>query len=59
MFIIYRKEKTQTFMNKTVYLVLSILQITKVVIMYGFWYDYFKEKYGKKQSYIKWTQIAL
>ena len=46
-------------MNKTVYLVLSILQITKVVIMYGFWYDYFKEKYGKKQSYIKWTQIAL
>ena len=34
-------------MNKTLYLGLSILELNKVVI-YGFWYDYVKPKYGEK-----------
>ena len=34
-------------MNKLVYLGLSILNLTKIV-MYEFWYDYVKPKYGEK-----------
>ena len=34
-------------MNKPVYLGLSILEVSKVV-MYEFWYDYVKPKYGEK-----------
>ena len=34
-------------MNKTLYLGLSILELNKVVI-YGFWYNYVKPKYGEK-----------
>ena len=34
-------------MNKPVYLDLSILELSKMV-MYGFWYDYVKTKYGEK-----------
>ena len=34
-------------MNKSVYLGLSILELSKF-LMYGFWYDYVKPKYGKK-----------
>ena len=37
--------KTQIFMNKPVYLGLSILALSKTVI-YEFWYDYVKPKYG-------------
>ena len=33
-------------MNKTVYLVLSILDLSKTV-MHEFWYDYVKPKYGE------------
>ena len=33
-------------MNKSVYLGLSILALSKTVI-YGFWYDYLKPKYGE------------
>ena len=36
-------KKTQIFMNKRVYLGLSILE-TSQVVMYGFWYDYVKPK---------------
>ena len=32
-------------MNKPIYLGLSILEISKI-IMYEFWYDYMKKKYG-------------
>ena len=42
----YRNEKTQILMNKPVYLGLSILDLSKTV-MYEFWYDYVKPKYGK------------
>ena len=34
-------------MNKPVYLGLSILELSKI-IMYDFWYDYAKPKYGEK-----------
>ena len=33
-------------MNKPIYLRFSILDLSKIV-MYGFWYDYIKPKYGK------------
>ena len=34
-------------MNKPIYLGLSILEISKI-LMYEFWYDYMKPKYGNK-----------
>ena len=34
-------------MNKSVYLGLSILELSKI-LMYEFWYDYVKPKYGEK-----------
>ena len=34
-------------MNELVYLDLSILELSKIV-MYEFWYDYVKPKYGEK-----------
>ena len=34
-------------MNKPVYLGLSILELNKI-LMYEFWYDYVKPKYGEK-----------
>ena len=38
--------KTQIIINKPLYLGLSILDLTKTV-MYEFWYDYIKPKYGE------------
>ena len=40
-------KKTQLFINKPIYLGLSTLEISKIVI-YEFWYDYVKPKYGEK-----------
>ena len=40
-------KKTQIFMNKPVYLGLSILELSNIK-MYEFWYDYVKSKYGNK-----------
>ena len=40
-------KKTQIFINKPVYLGLSILELSKIV-MYEFWYDYVKPKYEEK-----------
>ena len=40
-------KKTQMLMNKPVYLGLSILELSKIV-MYEFCYDYVKSKYGEK-----------
>ena len=42
--------KTQTLMNKPVYLGLSILDLCKTV-MCGFWYDYVKPKYGENAKH--------
>ena len=38
--------KTQILMNKPVYFALSILALSQTV-MYEFWYDYIKPKYGE------------
>ena len=40
-------KKARVLMNKPVYLGLAILDISKTV-MYEFWYDYIKPKYGDK-----------
>ena len=50
-------EMKKILMNKSVYLGLSILE--NKVVMYEFWYDSFKQKYGKKQIYVTWIQIVL
>ena len=42
-------KKTQMLINKPVYLDLSILDMSKSV-MYEFWYNYVKPKYGKKSK---------
>ena len=34
-------------MNKPVHLVISALELSKI-LMYQFWYEYVKPKYGKK-----------
>ena len=42
---IIEMNKTKVKMNKPIYLRLSILEISKI-LMYEFWYDYMKPKYG-------------
>ena len=52
--------KTQIFMNMSVYLGLSVSDLSKTV-MYEFCYDYVKPKYGnkkKQQKYVTWIQIV-
>ena len=36
-------------MNKPIYLGLSVLELSKIVL-YEFWYDYVKPNYGKKAN---------
>ena len=45
--ISHGNEKTQILINKSIYLGPSILELSKIVI-YEFWYDYMKPKYGEK-----------
>ena len=40
-------KKNQIYLNKPVYLGLLMLDSSKI-LMYEFWYDYVKPKYGKK-----------
>ena len=42
---IIEMKKSKVKMNKQIYLGLSILEISKI-LMYEFWYDYMKPKYG-------------
>ena len=42
-------KKTEILMNKTVYFGLSKLELSKI-LMYEFWYDYVKPKYGEKSK---------
>ena len=42
---IIEMNKTKVKMNRSIYLGLSILEISKL-LMYEFWYDYMKPKYG-------------
>ena len=44
---IIEMNKTKVKMNKPIYLGLSILDISKI-LMYKFWYDYMKPKYGNR-----------
>ena len=44
---IIEMKKTKVKMNKPIYLGLSISEVTKI-LMYEFWYDYMKPKYGNK-----------
>ena len=39
--------KIQILMNKPVYLGLSIPKVS-IIVMYEFWYDYLRPKYGEK-----------
>ena len=42
-------KKNKILMNKPTYLGLSILESNKILI-YKFWYDYVKAKYGEKSK---------
>ena len=44
--------KTRILMNKPVYLGLSILELSKI-LMYEFWYGYVKTKYGEQNKICK------
>ena len=50
-------KKTEILMNKSVCLRLSILKLSKI-LMWQFWYDYGKLKYGEKQKSLIWIQIV-
>ena len=56
-FLAIEMRKTKILMNKPVYLGLSILQLSKI-LMYEFWYDYVKRKYGEKVKHGIWIQIG-
>ena len=43
-------KETEILMNKSVYLGLSILKISKT-LRYEFWYDYVKPKYSEKVKF--------
>ena len=44
-------KKAEIVINKPVYLGLSILELSKI-LMCEFWYDYVKPKYGENICYI-------
>ena len=45
-------------MNKPIYLGMAILDISKI-LMYIFWYDYIKPKYGNRVKCVTQTLIVL
>ena len=47
--LVMEMKKTELRMNKPIYLGQAILDLSKT-LMYGFWYDYIKPKYGDKAS---------
>ena len=53
-------KKTKVKMNKPIYLGLSILEISKT-LMYEFWYDYMKPRYGNdvKLGYVDMDSFAM
>ena len=54
---IIEMNKTIVKMNKPIYLGLSILEISKI-LMYEFWYDYMKPKYNDNINYAIWMLIV-
>ena len=57
---IIEMNKTKVKMNKPIYLGISILDISKI-LMYEFWYDYIKPKYGNtvKLCYIDTDSFVM
>ena len=53
-------KKTKVKMNKPIYLGLSILEISKI-LMYEFWYDYMKPKYNDnvRLCYMDWDSFIM
>ena len=51
-------KKTRVKMNKTLYLGKSIFDISEM-LMYNFWYDYFKPKYEDRANYVIRILVAL
>ena len=51
-------KKTEVKMNKPIYLGQAILDITKILI-YEFWYDYIKLKYGDKARLCYMDTVSL
>ena len=54
---IYMK-KMQILMNKPVHLGFSILELSRI-LMYEFWYDYIKTKYGEKSKLCYMDRVSL
>ena len=50
--------RTKVKMNKPIYLRLSILEISKM-LMYEYWYDYMKPKYGVHLFFISMRENSL
>ena len=50
--------KTQILLNRPVYLRLSILDLSKTV-MYEFWYDYVKPKYGGNAKFCYMNRVSF
>ena len=55
---IIEMKKVKVKMSKLIYLGLSILEISKI-IMYEFWYDYVKTKYGDKVKLCYMNSVSL
>ena len=51
-------KETEILMNETVYLGLVILKFSKI-LMYEFWYDYVKPKYGTKAKLCYIQTVSL
>ena len=51
-------KKTQIYMNKLVYLGLSILELSKI-LMYEFWHDYVKPKYCEKAKLCYMDRVSF
>ena len=45
-------------MNKSVYLGLSIIELSKI-LMFNFWYNYTKPKYSKKEIFCYMDTVPL
>ena len=60
MLLAVKMRKTQVVINNLVYLGVSILDLSKTV-MYDFWYDYLKSKYGEnaKLCYINTNSFMV
>ena len=51
-------KKTRVKMTKPLYLGMSILGISKI-LMYEIWYDYISPKYGDRPNFVTWILTAL